>query len=58
MEDAISGLNSGRAAGSKTLAVLTSTKRELIEGSDADPSYIVADLTKYVPEIRSLPTFR
>jgi len=46
VEDAISGLRSGHAAGSKTLAVLTSTKRELIEGSDANPDYIVQDLTK------------
>ncbi|KAF8060987.1 HAD-like domain-containing protein [Lyophyllum atratum] len=46
VEDAISGLKSGRAAGSRTLAVCTSTPRETILKSDANPDYIVADLTQ------------
>uniref|UniRef100_A0A0W0F9M1 Uncharacterized protein n=1 Tax=Moniliophthora roreri TaxID=221103 RepID=A0A0W0F9M1_MONRR len=46
IEDAISGLKSGRNAGSKTLAVCTSTQRAAIVGSDAHPDYVVKDLTK------------
>jgi len=46
VEDAISGLKSGRAAGARTLAVCTSTPRQVILSSDADPDYIVNDLTK------------
>jgi HAD superfamily hydrolase (TIGR01509 family) len=46
IEDAISGLYSGRAAGSLTLAVCTSTPRATIADSGANPDYIVADLTK------------
>ncbi|KAF8887776.1 HAD-like domain-containing protein [Infundibulicybe gibba] len=46
VEDAISGLKSGRAAGALTLAVCTSTTREHIINSDANPHYIVDDLTK------------
>ncbi|KAG6820349.1 hypothetical protein H0H93_001794 [Arthromyces matolae] len=46
VEDAISGLRSGRAAGSKTLAVCTSTRREVLLACDAPPDYIVDDLTQ------------
>ncbi|KJA29361.1 hypothetical protein HYPSUDRAFT_32773 [Hypholoma sublateritium FD-334 SS-4] len=46
VEDAISGLKSGRAAGSLTLAVCTSTERDVIVKSDAKPDFIVTDLTK------------
>jgi len=45
VEDAIAGLKSGRAAGARTLAVCTSTPRETILASDANPDYIVTDLT-------------
>lgn len=45
VEDAISGLNSGRASGARTLAVCTSTPREIIIASDAAPDYIISDLT-------------
>ncbi|THH07937.1 hypothetical protein EW145_g3042 [Phellinidium pouzarii] len=45
VEDAPSGLNAGRAAGSKTLAVCTShTRQEILNAST--PDYIVKDLTK------------
>jgi len=46
VEDAVSGLRSGRAAGARTLAVCTSSPRKLLEESDALPTYIVSDLTK------------
>jgi len=46
VEDAISGLKSGHAAGAKTLAVCTSTPRETIIASDAHPDFIVEDLTR------------
>lgn len=46
VEDAPSGLQSGRAAGSLTLAVCTSLPRATI--LESDPNYIVSDLTKYV----------
>ncbi|KAG6869062.1 hypothetical protein C0993_004735, partial [Termitomyces sp. T159_Od127] len=46
IEDAISGLKSGRSAGAKTLAVCTSTPREILLASDASPDYIVDDLTQ------------
>ncbi|RDB29154.1 Sugar phosphatase YfbT [Hypsizygus marmoreus] len=46
VEDAISGLKSGRSAGAQTLAVCTSTTRETILKSGADPHYLVNDLTK------------
>ncbi|THU90744.1 HAD-like protein [Dendrothele bispora CBS 962.96] len=48
IEDAVSGLNAGRAAGAKTLAVCTSTTREkLVEtmGVGNRPDFIVDDLT-------------
>jgi beta-phosphoglucomutase-like phosphatase (HAD superfamily) len=48
VEDAPSGLHSGRAAGSLTLAVCTSLPRATILESDANPNYIVSNLTKYV----------
>ncbi|KAF9535764.1 HAD-like protein [Crepidotus variabilis] len=44
VEDAISGLNAGHAAKALTLAVCTSTKRELLLAS-AKPDFIVADLS-------------
>ncbi|KAJ7748500.1 HAD-like domain-containing protein [Mycena maculata] len=46
VEDAISGMRSGRAAGALVLAVCTSTSRETIVKSDATPDYIVTDLSK------------
>jgi len=46
VEDAPSGLHSGRAAGSLTLAVCTSLPRATILECDANPNYIVSDLTK------------
>ncbi|KIK70373.1 hypothetical protein GYMLUDRAFT_32375 [Collybiopsis luxurians FD-317 M1] len=46
VEDAISGLKSGRATGATTLAVCTSTSSEVLERSDAHPDYIVPDLTR------------
>ncbi|CAA7260006.1 unnamed protein product [Cyclocybe aegerita] len=50
IEDAISGLKSGCAAGSRTLAVCTSTKRTtLLEG--AKPDFIVDDLTKVTVDV-------
>ncbi|KAG6866270.1 hypothetical protein C0991_006857, partial [Blastosporella zonata] len=45
VEDAISGLRSGRAAGARTLAVCTSTPRDVLLECDARPDYIVEDLT-------------
>lgn len=47
IEDAISGLISGRAAGAKTMAVCTSTTRQQIL-SQVIPDFVVADLTKSV----------
>lgn len=46
VEDAIAGLKSGRATGAQTLAVCTSTPLQTIMDSDANPNYIVTDLTK------------
>ena len=46
VEDAPSGLKSGRAAGAKTLAVCTSHSREQILAA-SNPDYIVEDLTRY-----------
>jgi len=46
VEDAISGIRSGKAAGALVLAVCTSTSRNTILNSDAAPDYIVTDLTK------------
>lgn len=46
IEDAPSGLKSGRAAGSKTLAVCTSHNRDAIVQSGAEPDFIVKDLTR------------
>ncbi|EDR15703.1 uncharacterized protein LACBIDRAFT_300909 [Laccaria bicolor S238N-H82] len=45
VEDAISGIKSGRAAGSRTLAVCTSTSRQILLESDARPDYLVENLT-------------
>ncbi|KAJ7275569.1 HAD-like domain-containing protein [Mycena haematopus] len=46
VEDAISGIKSGAAAGALVLAVCTSTPRNTIITSGAKPSYIVTDLSK------------
>lgn len=46
VEDAISGIKSGRAAGSRTLAVCTSTSRQILLESDARPDYLVEDLAR------------
>ncbi|KAI0033721.1 HAD-like protein [Vararia minispora EC-137] len=46
IEDAPSGLKSGRAAGSKTIAVCTSHTREQITTSGAKPDFIVKNLSK------------
>ncbi|PPQ78196.1 hypothetical protein CVT26_007573, partial [Gymnopilus dilepis] len=46
VEDAISGLKAGHAAGCRTLAVCTSTSRSTILESGSNPDYIVNDLTK------------
>ncbi|KAF9478722.1 HAD-like protein [Pholiota conissans] len=51
VEDAISGLSAGRAAGYLTLAVCTSTERHILTQSHAKPDFIVADLTKVAIEI-------
>lgn len=51
VEDAISGLKSGRAAGARTLAVCTSTPRQVIMESDANPNFVVSDLTKFVTQV-------
>ena len=48
IEDAVSGLISGRRAGSLTVAVCTSTSRAVIDASGSNPDFIVSDLTKYV----------
>jgi len=48
VEDATSGLKAGRAAGAKTLAVCTTHTRQEILDSDANPDFIVKDLTQYV----------
>ncbi|KAJ7071366.1 HAD-like domain-containing protein [Mycena amicta] len=46
VEDAISGIRSGKAAGAAVLAVCTSTPRETIIQSQAGPDYVVSDLSK------------
>ncbi|KAI0072367.1 HAD-like protein [Panus rudis PR-1116 ss-1] len=46
IEDAPSGLMSGRLAGCKVVAVCTSHTPELIRQSGANPDYIVKDLTR------------
>ncbi|KAK2461722.1 hypothetical protein APHAL10511_006185 [Amanita phalloides] len=46
VEDAISGLKSGKAAGATTLGVCTSTERRLLVASDANPDVVVEDLTR------------
>lgn len=51
IEDAVSGLIAGRAAGARTLAVCTSTARQtLIESGE--PDFIVKDLTRSVHFVR------
>lgn len=47
VEDAPSGLNSGRGAGCKTLAVCTSHSKQSILAK-SNPDYIAKDLKKYV----------
>lgn len=44
VEDAPAGVRSGRAAGCKTLALLTSHTREQIEA--AQPDFVVKDLSR------------
>ncbi|KAG8752802.1 hypothetical protein FRC12_011782 [Ceratobasidium sp. 428] len=44
IEDAVSGMRAGRAAGAKVLGVCTSAPRETLE--KGEPDYIVQDLTK------------
>ncbi|KAJ6569633.1 HAD-like domain-containing protein [Mycena capillaripes] len=44
VEDAISGMRAGRAAGAQVLAVCTSTPRNTIVTSGAAPDFIVTDL--------------
>lgn len=44
VEDAPAGITSGRAAGCKTLALITSHTREQVE--KASPDYIVKDLSR------------
>jgi beta-phosphoglucomutase-like phosphatase (HAD superfamily) len=46
VEDAPSGIRSGHAAGSKTLAVLTSHSREQMVESETQPDFIVDNLTR------------
>ncbi|KAJ7640126.1 HAD-like domain-containing protein [Mycena rosella] len=46
VEDAISGMRSGKAAGAIVLGVCTSTPRQTILDSDAAPDYIATDLSK------------
>jgi len=46
IEDAPSGLKSGKAAGSKVIAVCTSHSREAIIASGANPDAIVTDLRR------------
>ncbi|KAF5392583.1 hypothetical protein D9757_002139 [Collybiopsis confluens] len=46
VEDAVSGLKSGRAAGATTLAVCTSNSRPVLESSDPPPDFIISDLTR------------
>ncbi|KAF9454960.1 HAD-like protein [Macrolepiota fuliginosa MF-IS2] len=50
VEDAISGLTSGRAAGARTLGVCTSTSREILQ-REGKPDYIVPDLTSVSVEL-------
>lgn len=44
VEDAVSGLKAGRAAGAKVLGVCTSSPRATVE--EGEPDFIVEDLTK------------
>ena len=46
IEDAPSGIASGRAAGCKTLALITSHSREAVE--NAKPDFLVHNLSEYV----------
>ena len=48
IEDAPSGIQSGRAAGAKTLAVCTSHSRKQLLESGVNPDCIVEDLTRSV----------
>jgi len=53
-EDAPSGIRSGRTAGCKTIALLTTHSREQIEA--AQPDFIVKDLSwSVIPRIHILP---
>ncbi len=51
VEDAPAGVRSGRAAGCKTLGLITSHTREQIE--EAKPDYVVPNLARYVHDASS-----
>ncbi|KAI0082434.1 phosphatase [Panus rudis PR-1116 ss-1] len=53
VEDAPAGVRSGKAAGCKTLAVLTSHTREQLEA--AQPDFVVKDLSKVTMKLGDLP---
>ncbi|KAF7367363.1 Sugar phosphatase YfbT [Mycena sanguinolenta] len=57
VEDAISGMQAGAAAGALVLAVCTSTPRNTIITSGAKPSYVVTDLSKSVAVVRFYRSF-
>ncbi|KAJ7151553.1 HAD-like domain-containing protein [Mycena filopes] len=46
VEDAISGMLSGKAAGALVLGVCTSTSRKIIQASGANPDFLVTDLAR------------
>ncbi|KAG8692788.1 hypothetical protein FRC09_010958 [Ceratobasidium sp. 395] len=56
IEDAVSGMRAGRAAGAKVLGVCTSAPRETVE--KGEPDYIVQDLTKSSPYDSFSPSFQ
>lgn len=49
VEDAPAGVRSGRAAGCKTLGLITSHTREQID--EAKPDYVVPNLARYVDDV-------
>lgn len=51
VEDAPAGVRSGRAAGCKTLGLITSHTREQID--EAQPDYVVPNLARYVYDTSS-----
>ena len=48
VEDAPSGIRSGKACGAKTLAVLTTFDKAKMVASGAEPDYMVEDLSLWV----------